>query len=267
MLIKEKTQWRILPAVALILALLPSGAAAQAITETRDIYKEYISIRKLIGEERSAWETQKLTLRDMAEVIRAEIDQTRETIARLEESASSADLRRRELMERLEEAKAASAGFSSDIAAYETLIKGIITKLPDPLLREVAPLLGRLPDDPDNSRLAYSQRIQTVVGLLTQIDKFNSDLRSVSEVKSLADGSQEVQTLYFGLAGALFTNASGTHAGYGMPAETGWEWTTVEGENAEAILRAVDIYAARRAPAFVSVPLALEQDFTPSASR
>lgn len=242
----------------MMLSLLPAGLTGQSIAEARDIYKEYITIRKLIGEERSTWEAQKVTLRDMKDVIQAEIDQTRETIAALEESASTADRRRRELQEGLEEAKAASLAFNREIARYETRIKKLITQLPNPLQDEVAPLVGRLPDDPDNSRLAYSQRIQTVVGLLTQIDKFNSDLRSISEVQSLADGSQEVQTLYFGLAGALFTNAAGTHAGFGRPGESGWAWTTVSGEAAEAILRAVDVYASRRAPAFVSVPLALD---------
>ncbi|MCD8482243.1 MAG: DUF3450 domain-containing protein [Verrucomicrobia bacterium] len=119
-------------------------------------------------------------------------------------------------------------------------------------------MAARLPEDPAATRLSYSQRLQTVVGLLAQIDRFNTDLRSVTEIKTLEDGSHEVQTLYFGLSSALFSNPSGTYAGFGKAGPSGWEWTTVSGRDADNIAAAIDIYSARRAPIFVTVPIAVD---------
>lgn len=234
------------------------NAQAASVDETRDIYKEYISIRKLIGEEESSWASQKLALADMIAVVETEIEQTKEIISTLESSATSADTQKADLQEELEQAKRASAEFNSIIETYEERVSNIVLKLPDVLQAEIQPLVSRLPDDAQNTRLTYSQRLQTVIGLLAQIEKFNSDLRTVTEVKDLEGGSHEVSTLYFGLASALFSNSAGTYAGYGKPGEDGWTWTTVTGLEAESITAAIDIYAARRAPAFVSVPMVID---------
>ncbi|MCD8482244.1 MAG: hypothetical protein LR015_05985 [Verrucomicrobia bacterium] len=87
--------------------------------EARDIYRQYIAMRKIIGEEQSAWNTQKAALSDMLEVLRTEISQTRELISTLEDSASTADRRRAELRTELEESRRASASFNAEIASYE----------------------------------------------------------------------------------------------------------------------------------------------------
>lgn len=243
--------------VATLLALT-TNAASQSIAETRDIYKEYISVRKLIGEEKNTWTEQKVALEDMIAVVSNEIEENTKAIETMEDSAGSADKKRAELQEKLELARRASSEFNAEIATFETRLKNAVVQLPDVLKKEIAPLVVRIPEDPENTRLSYSQRLQTVIGILAQIDKFNSDLRFVTEVKNLEDGSHEVSTLYFGLATAIFSNGSGTYAGHGKPSSDGWSWVTVSGSEAESVTAAIEIYGAKRPPEFVSVPMNID---------
>lgn len=215
-------------------------------------------MRKLIGEESSAWENQKITLVDMVAVLKAERDQLQASIETLRGSATSADQKRAELNAAIETGKATSTAFDTTIATLEASIRTMIPRLPAPLATELQPILARIPADSANTRLGYSQRLQSIIGLLAQTDKFNSDLRYVSAVQVVDGQSIEVQTLYFGLAAALFTDASGAYAGHGFPAADGWKWTRASATDAPRIAEAVDVYLSRRAPAFVPVPLQLD---------
>ncbi len=234
------------------------AAEPGSVAGARETYKEYIEVRKLIGEERNGWQSQKASLVDMIGVLQTEIAQIEEAMAALTGSATTADRKRAGLSEQLETARAVSVAHNGSLAALEAGLKSLETRLPDPLKRELQPLYARLPDNPAVSRLSYSQRLQSAIGILAQVDKFNTGLKYVSEVKSLDGGSFEVQTLYFGLGAALFTDAAGNYTGYGHPGPDGWQWQVVTGAESPRITQAIDIYLSRKTPVFVSVPLKID---------
>ena len=245
--------------LALSTALSPlvvsAAEATNPVAAARDAYKEYIEIRKVIGEESASWSTQQQTLGDMLGVLKAEIAELDEKMAALQASATTADQKRAELNNQLEASRATSKAFDGTIASLEQRVTTLTAALPEPLAIELKPLLARLPDDPAKTRLSYSQRLQNVIGILAQTDKFNADVKYISEVKDVGGETREVQTLYLGLAAALFTDASGEYAGYGYPTASGWKWETAAGEQALEVGRALDVYLARQSPEFVSVPL------------
>lgn len=242
-------------------SLLPGGLAfgsGTSMQESREVYREYIAVRKTIGEERSAWQSQKTVLEDRLTVVKTEIDQIRETVATLESSASTADTTRAALQDELEEARRVSQAFNEAIGAYEGRVKALLGRLPASLGGELQQLTARLPSDPSATVLSYSQRLQTIVAILAQIDRFNSDLRLVTEIQELDGGRFEVQTLYFGLASAIFSDGTGAYAGYGVPSDDGWNWTQVDPVAGQSILAAIEVNATRRAPAFVPVLMEID---------
>ena len=258
---KRHHQFRLVRCGVLIAGCVMSacvGYASESLQEARDVYKEYITIRKTIGEESYEWENQKRSLADSIGVVETEIDALREAIEDMEESMSEGDSQRATLRAELETLRELSRSYDDAIAAYESRVKKLASRLPETLARGIQPLLVRLPDDPSATRLSYSQRLQNVIGILVQVNTFNSDLRLVTEVQEAEGGRREVQTLYFGLGMALFSDVGGTFAGYGVPGEGGWEWTRVDGAAAASISHALDIHTARRTPAFVSVPLRVD---------
>ena len=58
-------------ALACLAAALPlRGTEADSIAAARDTYKEYIAIRKLIGDETASWRTEQASLVDMIAVLK-----------------------------------------------------------------------------------------------------------------------------------------------------------------------------------------------------
>lgn len=232
---------------------------AQTISEARDVFQELSKVQILISEEKYGWIQEKDSIEELISITETEIETLDQKIATLEESASQSDKIKSDLSAQIEAVKSNALVFKAAVPAFETKIKSIIPRLPDTLKQEIAPLIQRLPKDPAASKLPASQRLQTIVGIMTQIEKFNSAPTLNSEIQELPGGaSAEVKTLYLGLGIAYFTDANQEYSGYGLPSSEGWEWTKVEGEGALRIAQAIAIYENTREPAFVSLPVQIK---------
>ena len=63
-----------------------------------------------------------------------------------------------------------------------------------------------------------------MLGILNEVNKANSEMTVVYEVRALPDGTNaEVQCIYVGLAQAYYISPRG-EAGIGRPSEDGWKW-------------------------------------------
>ena len=236
-------------------ALAPFALHAQnQITETRDVLDKWVETRQLISEERSDWKTEKSILGDTVQLLSSEMERLEKALADLEASATAADEDRSKLAAEKEELNAASAVVIDNIGALETQLKAIIQTLPEPLINKIKPLIRRLPDDPTDTKLSLGERVQNIVGILSQADKFNTTLTQTSESRELANGKiVEVRTLYWGLAMAYYVDSSGEYAGIGFPGADGWEWPQIDGASAE-IKRLIDVYEGAEEIQFVEVP-------------
>ena len=94
----------------------------------------------------------------------------------LKESATASDEERISLASKKESLKAASKVVESSIGKLEESLKRIIPSLPSPLLEKIRPLLRRLPDDPLITDLSLGERVQNIVGILNETDKFNTTI-------------------------------------------------------------------------------------------
>jgi septal ring factor EnvC (AmiA/AmiB activator) len=203
--------------------------AQTQIDEARNVLEEYVETRQIISEERSNWKTEEAILTDTVSLLSSELERIEEQIATLETSATVADEERQTLTLQRDELKAGSDAVIGNIGDLETQLKGIIKRLPDPLTSTIQPLVRRLPDDPNNTKLSLGERVQNVVGILSQADKFNNTMTLTSETQELDNGKLvQVSTLYWGSAIAYFVDDSGDYAGYGTPSEEGWNWTQLD---------------------------------------
>lgn len=224
--------------------------------QARAALVEWSRVTTLISRERSEWMREKNMLADTLAAAKTEVSLLEEKIDSLNALSTEADRQRVEISSQIETAKEASASLAESATVGEMEIRNLVPLLPETLRAELHPLLQRLPENSDATKLPVSQRIQTLVGLLTQIEKFNSNINVVSEIKEVADGtSVEVKTLYFGLAAAFFSDASGFNAGYGFPTHNGWQWKAAEGNTAARIANAIAISENAAEPAFVTLPI------------
>jgi len=231
-----------------------SASGADGIANAKSTLEQYVETRQLISEEKSNWKVEKQILRESKAVLEQELETLKNKIADYEDAADDAASEREKLESENKTLSAASEVVEARLGSLEAELKAIMARFPQPLANSVQPLKRRIPDDPEKARPGIGERVQNLVGILNEAEKFNDNVKITSEVRELADGSEvEVRTLYWGLSAAYFADANGTHAGVGHPAEDGWQWPEHQGA-AENIARLLSVYENQADIQFVEVP-------------
>lgn len=228
------------------------------VENTRKFLEQWVETKQLISKESSNWNIEKSLLFDTKELLSEELNRLNTELADLEASSTASDEERSTLSLEKGKLKEASAVVSSYVGNLEKKLKAIIPFLPEPLVQKIKPLIRRLPNDPDNTDLSLGQRVQNIVGILSQTDKFNTTITSSSEAREFEEGKViQVTTLYWGLAMAYYVDDSGEYAGIGIPTKEGWEWPLIDGIGSE-IKSLVDIYEGTGEIRFVNAPAKIQ---------
>lgn len=229
-------------------------AAQDSIKDTRNVLDKWVETRQIISEEQANWKVEKSILGDTVKLLSSEVERLDAALADLESSATAADEERTTLAAEKEKLTAASSVVEANIGELETQLKRVIKSLPAPLIDKIKPLIRRLPDDPAKTDLSLGERVQNIVGILSQADKFNTTITQTSESRDIGGGKTvEVRTLYWGLAMAYYVDASEQYAGIGIPGPDGWEWPRVD-DAGDEIKELIDVYEGSEDINFVIVP-------------
>ena len=235
-------------------SLLLVSHAQDQIANTRDTLKQWVETEQIISETKSNWDLEKSMLLNSEKLLNREQKRLKGTLEELDATATAADEEHTKLAAEKEAIGAASAVVDTNIGALEAQIKATVKTFPDPLVERIKPLIRRLPEDPDHTKLTLGERVQNIVGILSQADKFNSTITQTSESREIGEGRiVEVRTLYWGLGGAFYVDATGEYAGLGHPGPDGWEWPQIEGAGPK-IKRLFDVYEGSEDIQFVEVP-------------
>ena len=178
--------------------------AENKLQDTRDVLDQWVETKQIISEERADWRLEQSILKDSQSLLDNELARLTQALADLEASATAADEDRTQLAAEKEILKAASSVVEANIGGLETKMKALVSSLPQPLVDKIKPLMRRLPDDPNNTKLSLGERVQNIVGILSQADKFNTTITLSNESREISDGKViQVTTLYWGLAMAI----------------------------------------------------------------
>ena len=225
--------------------------------DTRNLLDQWVETRQLISKEKSDWQVESSILQDTQSLLSKELDRANQALESLTHPATAAEEERTQLAAQKDELSQAAAVLVARIGALEAQMRQRIPTLPEPLLEQIKPLIRRLPSDSSQTQLSLGERVQNLVGILSQTDKFNNTLTVTSESREITAGKRvQVQTLYWGLAMAYYVDASGQYAGIGYPSDNGWEWPQIEGAGA-AIQKLLGVYTGDEAIQFVEVPAQL----------
>lgn len=228
--------------------------SSDPLQNTRNVLDQWVETRQITSKEKSDWRIEESILQDTQSLLKNELTRLEETLTTLQSSATAADEERSTLTTEKEQLAAASHVVESTIGALETQMKATIKTLPEPLVNKIKPLIRRLPEDPDSTTLSLGERVQNIVGILSQADKFNTTITATSESREISTGKVvEVRTLYWGLAMAYFVDASGEYAGIGFPGKDGWEWPEIAGSG-PSIQQLLGVYEGSEDTQFVEVP-------------
>ncbi|MDQ8187788.1 DUF3450 family protein [Pelagicoccus sp. SDUM812002] len=251
---RKTLRLRAFSCIGLITLACLNARADTGLEEARSSVSEWVAVEKLISEERSDWNAESVIIADMLDLLEQEKTSLVERIELAKNATSEADEKRSSLVEQREEFIEAMDFLGSQVGKLEQMIVALHAKFPPPLQEEVSISFNRIPKADVESRLSLSQRLQTIVVVLSQADKFNGGVQVVSKIQELDSGPAEVDILYFGLGGAFFQDKSGKYAGVGYPGTAGWEWKETP-ESASAISDLFAVYQGTTEAEFVRLPV------------
>lgn len=230
---------------------------APDLDQARNLVSEWVGVEKLISEESTSWDAEKEIVADMISLLKQEKESLLERIELAKAATSEADEKRMDLVSEREEYIEAMDFLGEKIVGLEQKIIALHAKFPPPLKEEVSVSFNRIPKSGDASRLSVSQRLQTIVVVLSQADKFNGGVQVVSKIQELKSGPAEVDILYFGLGGAFFQDKSGKYAGVGYPGESEWVWEETP-DASEQISDLFAVYQGTKQAEFIGLPVTIK---------
>ncbi len=229
--------------------------AADVVRDTQSKLSEWISLEKRIADDQAEWSEQKEVLLNSIDFMEAEIARLKQSIETAEETASAGERKRAELEERKADLDAVSDDMKVAIETYEERIKSLATGWPEAFVSSIDTFLKRIPSEEQIDSAPLTLRLQNVVAILSQFDKFQSIITKDTGVKEVDGQTREVTTLYYGMAYAYFIDGSGEYAGYGHPNPAGGEWIwTADASLAPEISDLIAIFDRSVDATFVGLP-------------
>jgi hypothetical protein len=233
---------------------LPAAEGAAPLSEARANLEKWVETRQLISRTKAEWQADQEILEQTIQLFDRELKSVEEQMAKLATNSMQVDKERAQA-EALLRSSSDSLDRARQFAAdCEGQLKQLLPRLPLPLQDMLKPFWARLPADTTNTKMAVTERIQVLVGILNELDKFNNAVSIFSEKRKNEKGEEvAVETVYVGLGTAYFVNDANDFAGVGAPGANGWEWTIKPGL-APSVREVIRIYRNERPAKFVALP-------------
>ena len=242
----------------IVMALLGGSACAGTLLgDARSSLEKWLETRQIISKTLSDWQSDKEIMEQTIALYQRDLKSIDEQISKISTNNTQVEKERLE-GEALQKTSNDALNRAKEFAAgFEAQVQKLVTQMPAPLQDILRKDLARIPADPAKTKMLAAERVQTLVGILNEIDKFNNALNVFSERRKTAKGEEvAVQTVYIGLGAAYFVNDSGDFAGMGAPGANGWEWT-LKPELGPAVKEVLKIYRNERTARFVTLPVAI----------
>jgi hypothetical protein len=233
-------------------------AAESPLEASQTAFDRWVDLQESIAAGKRDWAVEKEYLNEEIRLLREEIEALAEKEKQLKESTDVIEVDLKKIADENDSLESASAIVEQKLPELEAGVRAINAAFPAALKSTVEPLVNRLPKDGASTVPGVSERLQVVVGVLGQVDKFNGQLSVQTEVQTNEAGEKiQVRVLYLGLAQAWFVNQDGRFAGHGKPGDDGWVWTR-DDSLAPLVNEAIAIHENTAVARYVSLPVRFE---------
>jgi hypothetical protein len=217
--------------------------------------QQWVELERRIASEGAAWEADRALSENLIAIYRDELDLLEQQIADSRDDVSAAEAERAELVAKNEALNEITDLFLKQIIEVEMGLRALHPLLPTPLQQELSPAYAAMPENPQTSTSAIGQRMQPIVAMLTQIQRFNNTVTVVQNFRSFGQGEPiQVDEIYFGTGAAFYVDRSGVNAGIGFPGENGWIWEPQEGI-ANKVMTFLAVYRGTRQAEYINLPV------------
>ena len=247
---------------ALLAFWLTSGsvfAQGSKFEEARTHIEKWVQTRQLIARRNADWRVERESIGQTIGLLQKEINLLKGEIDKSEQVDSEADAEKKRITLSLEDLKKANKVVDAALWGMERQALALMARFPDPLKDRTSNVRSRIPLEKKDLRgRSAAERMQNVVAMLNEADRFNSAITLAIEVRKDAEGKdRQVQALYLGLGHAYYADQGGSFAGVGVPGAEGWTWT-VNAELGSTIRKVIDIYENERKAEFIAIPVKIQ---------
>ena len=245
-------------AAALITAATLTATGADIpVRDVRALVEQWVQTRQLVAKTRSDGEAMKELLTQSKAIHERELQGMADVLSRTSTNSTQIAEERRKAEGELQESNLALEKAKESVVELEGLVRGLLPLLPPPLVEQAKPVLDRIPADSQSARGGVTERLQAVVTLLGEVDKFQQTVTVAAGRQKDSNGREvSVETLYLGLGAAFFSDPTGEVAGVGKPGKAGWDWQ-LKPELGADIRSALAMYRNSKPAAFVGLPVTL----------
>lgn len=224
------------------------------INSGREVVSQWVKTRTLISQIKRDWVDEKDLLQSAIELNKAELEKTDKKFSELEKQNTNLKVEFSERDIYKKDLDSIEAKLTTRIQKTEASLLALVDRLPEPLHEKIQPLVEKLPKE--DASISVSIRLQTVVGLMSEIEKWDSSITLDSQSYSSKEGSSVlIDVIYIGLGQGYFANNDEANpvAGVIMPSENGWIFEE-QNSLAEKIRKLVRVYKGQPAE-YVNIPL------------
>lgn len=230
----------------------------------REHLDQYYENQRLISKEWTDWQLTEQMLTARINHMKQQIESVREDTAKLEGEITDVDREKNELAEKNQRLGELQEYQRRQIEKLERKARTLAGYLPPSLASKLNPLIERLPPadaDPEEIEVSVAQRYPTVLGIFSQIEKFNRAIQLEMDTYELETGDEvQVEVLYLGLGQGYMVQVGqeqGGLAGVGNPSADGWVWERRD-DLADEIRKVIRIFEGDGTAEFVGLPATIK---------
>ena len=202
----------------LILLAAQVAVAQSSLTETRTAVEKWVEVRQLISTLETGWQVEKEVLSQSIAAYEREIASTDALIAKVDTGQTQVVKESESTLKEKKTLIQFTDRLKEEMSRLEFRLINLAKLLPLAVVDRISPLLDRIPKTPSETKLSIPTRMQNLLGVINEVDKFNGSVTVVSELRENPSGAEvQAEVIYIGLAQAYFVDPSVEFAGVGIP--------------------------------------------------
>lgn len=227
--------------------------------QARAYVEKWVQTKQLIAKKRADWRVEQENIKQSIGLLKKEIDLLENEIEQTKDVDSEADIEKRRINLSLNDLKKSNKVVDDALWKMERQALVLISRFPESLKDRTTGVRTRIPLKQEDLRnYSVAERMQNIVAILNEADRFNSAITMVVELRKDSEGKErQVQVVYLGLGQAYFVDQNNGIAGTGVPGPEGWVWS-FNNDLATKIRKVIDIYENGLPAEFVSIPVEIK---------
>lgn len=241
---------------AVVLTLVAT-TQAQDLGQVDRLTQQWLDTDRQASSLQADWQAQQPILEQRLTLLKAEKAQLQAILKQSNDSQSSVETRRAELLTQQAELEQQQQDLTQGLSLLTKRIGAVSKRLPPPLKEA-----WREEQNATAEQAESSLQLQVSLAQLSRLADFDQRI-SVHEMPiTKPDGSNVlVKQLYLGIGMAWFVSADGQLSGWGQADDDDWTWE-IKGElDASEISKAIAIFEKRQQADFVRLPVKLASTF------